>query len=264
MGNDVKCQLGESEEEIIERACYLIPFKEYDCYEVYNELKKAIIENERPQDKASKNNIKHIQKNSISFNPEKIHKYLEEVINKENNPLKEIHMKYFESILTMENSVLIMSTILILISKGERDSKAKFLSELYQKSNKLIDKDCFKYYIKDIIQANTTNCVEAFKELLDRNKNVYKLEIIYNETRKQKLCDYIMSNYNITYNGIYKDIPISDSIVVEDDKSSSFFDKLFDLIVPSIKGDFIRNWLSEEFEKDFPANGDYCFDSQDY
>ena len=250
MGNGLKCQLGESEEEIIERIFHSLPFKDIDANKLINDLNKRIIESERLSAYTTRVQVKHIPKISMSFDMEEIQKYLKDQIESSNNPYKDIQLKYFNNIIKMDNSVLILTTILICICKGEKDQKVKILSDLYDKSNLLIDKDLFKFYLKDIIDANSTILVSSFNELFGKDSN--RLDDEYNDFRKKKLCEFILSNYTIAFNNVFKDnkFEMTDSIVIGDEMNKLFIAELFDLILPSLKGDFIRNWLAEEYEKD--------------
>lgn len=255
MGNDMKCQFGESEEEIIERIFLALPFRHLEAAEIYKDLNETYQENERLSATITKGATMHLPKTYLNFDLSKITPYLEKNIMRDDNICKKIHMEYFNNLLLMDNNVLLINTILLCISKGEKEEKVKFLSELYQRGTLLIDRDLFRLYIEDVIKANSCLCVNSFKELFG-DKSCLRLNEVYNDFRRKKLCDFILSNFTIAFNDVYKDekIPANDSIPIEENsnnnKNDKFINKLYDLILPSLKGDFIRTWLSDEYERD--------------
>ncbi|MCQ2815779.1 MAG: hypothetical protein MJ252_00785 [archaeon] len=257
MGNDLKCQFGESEQEIIERIFSSLPFNKVDLGRLTYDLNETIIESDRLSSYSSQPStgpIKHIPKITMSFNTDKINSYLEKYVNVDENKCNKIHMTYFNNVLHMKNNVLILSTILVSLCRGDKDEKVKYLSELYEKGNLLIDKDLFKFYLYDIIKANSVLCVNSCRNFLGE-KSSKLMDEIYSEYRRKKLCDFILSNYTIAFNEVFrpKEVSLTDSVVIDDTNIKKFISALFDLIFPSLKGDFIRNWLSEEYERDKPS-----------
>lgn len=267
MGSDLKkCQLGESEEEIIERIFFALPFRNIDAAKIYEDLNNTLLENERLSSSSTRMPVIHLPKIAINFDIPKVNSYLENNVIRDDNICKKIHMEYFNNILLMDNNVLVLYTILLAICKGEKEEKVKYLSDVYERSNLLIDKDLFRIYLKEVIRANSSLCVKSFRELFG-NKNTKRLEEVYSDFRRKKLCDYILSNYAVAFNDSYKDaeIPVNDSIVNDNKINQKFISKLFDLIFPSLKGEFIRSWLSEEYERDRPnfIGGECCNSTDD-
>lgn len=226
MGNNLQCHIGESEEEIIERIFSSIPFNDIQVQKVYSQYKDCLIINEEGKE--------------IELDYFKYSTMINKIINKENNKCKLIHLDYFDMLRKIDQSILCIGAILIYISKGTKEEKISLLNDHYANYSGDYTKEGILSFIKKIIKANTDICVNASDNGKESSK---KMKEVYDDYRKTKLANYIMLNY---------DLLISKKNQGKETLNKTLTNELFELIFPLLKGEFIRNWLSEEYEKDKP------------
>lgn len=230
MGNNLKCHMGESEEEIIERVFTLIPFNEVDVNQLYKDFISCITTSEGTKE----SELDYFKYTTM----------INKIINNESNSCKLVHLDYFDNLRKIDNCILIIGAILIYLSKGVKEEKVEILTNHYIKYNGSIKKENIESFVMKIIQANTDLCINAYENNNEGNK---KLSEVYDENRKKKLCDYIMMNYDSVQKKYSQEVNIT-----EENIERKMTKEVFELIFSLLKGEFIRNWLSEEYEKDKP------------
>lgn len=226
MGNNLQCHIGESEEEIIERIFSSIPFNDIQVQEVYSQYNDCMITCEGGKD--------------IELDYFKYSTMINKIINKENNNCKLIHLDYFDMLRKIDQCILCIGAILIYISKGSKEEKISLLSDHYANYSGDYTKEGISSFIMKIIKANTDICVCASDNGKESSKKMIE---VYDDNRKTKLANYIMMNYDLLISKKNKGKP---------KLNRRLTNELFELIFPLLKGEFIRNWLSEEYEKDRP------------
>lgn len=228
MGNNLKCHMGESQEEIIERVFTMIPFSEVDVNDIYREFISCITPS--------------VVKQEEELDYFKYTTMINRIINKESNNCKLVHLDYFDNLRKIDNAILIIGTILIYISKGVKDEKIEILTKHYIKYNGGIKKESFKLFIMNLIDANTTFCINAYENSNEGNK---QLSEVYSEKRKKKLCEYIMMNSNLVEKKYDENSKV-------ENKEKKMIKEILELNFCLLKGEFIRNWINEEYEKEKP------------
>lgn len=225
MGNSMKCQNVENGDEIIHTIMSTMNIREVPCKRAYEEYKKCI----------SKGENNKILVNKIAYS-----NYINALIG--HNTYREVQTIFFEHL--QNDNHMIIAAIIVLFSQGNKEEKGKLLTEIY---NEFYIGDS-KKMIMDIITINTSYCVELFKDNLGKD-SYNMLTDIYNERSKDKLADLILVNYN----GVEKKY-FSKSMGSVDNKSlkekdDKMLTEFFNLSLEQLDGEYIRNWLSEEYLK---------------
>ena len=294
MGNNLQCHMGESVEEIFNQIYKAIPLDEIEVFELYqkyltcittpqshnvllsqlqqpqnqntnqlsstsnlNPLKSSFASltsanaqtDQQQQQQPSTNRLSFLTLDYFNFNT-----MLNLLIYKDSNKCKAIHQLYFDNLRKMENNVAIIGTMFIYLSKGVKEEKIELLTNLYTQCFNSIHKEVFNAYVKGIINANTSVGVYSFGSALG-NEGVKKMNDIFSEKRRRNLNDYIMNNYGSVYYKYYK----KDDVNVEygvDGNNAKIVKEFFELVYSMLEGEYIRNWLSEEYEKDKPKMED--------
>ena len=94
----------------------------------------------------------------------------------------------------------------------------------------------------NLIDANTTFCINAYENSNEGNK---QLSEVYSEKRKKKLCEYIMMNSNLVEKKYDENSKV-------ENKEKKMIKEILELNFCLLKGEFIRNWINEEYEKEKP------------
>ena len=271
--------MGESVEEIFNQIYKAIPLDEIEVFELYQKYltcittpqsHNALLSHLQPQHQSQPSQPANPLKSSFSSltsannaNEQQIshrslltldyfnfNTMLNLLIYKDSNKCKAIHQLYFDNLRKMENSVAIIGTMFIYLSKGVKEEKIELLTNLYNQCFSTIHREVFNAYVKGIINANTSVGVYSFGSALG-NEGVKKMNEIFAEKRRRNLNDYIMNNYGSVYNKYYKN---EDGNVEQgvDGNNGKIVKEFFELVYSMLEGEYMRNWLSEEYEKDKP------------
>jgi len=250
MGQTFECQKNESEEEIIERIFKNIPIHAIQTKTLYSQYEKFLTNTVNPDE------IENGK--SITLNYFEYSYYLIPIIDIPKNIYRTIHLDYFDSLRRMENKEIIIGTILIYLSNGNKEEKVSCLCDLYNKCfNNINNKKFFISFIEDVINANTNICLESFNHSISSEGNV-KLNEIYNNSRKKKLNEMICKNYDFIFEKYYDTKTPNDNELKNKNKNEMICKEIFELIYGYLDGVYIRNWLAEEYIKDNPILENPC------
>ena len=220
MGNTLKCQKIETEEEIIHQNLTSMNINELPCETVYLEYKKTLL---NPSDLTIDNN--------------KYNQFTNALIGHKN--YTEIQKDFFLNL--PEYNVKILGPILVLLSLGNKTEKSNILTEYY-----------IRYYlpeiadfVSDIIKVFTIYCIELFHDKLDK-ENADKLIEVYNTVRIKRLCDFILNNY----------YQVKTKYMNKNIKDEKIVHEFFELSLEQLNGDYMRNWLYDDYlkNKEFNCN----------
>lgn len=252
MGNDLKCHIGESEEEVVEKICSSIPFSEISVKESYEEFKKCISAN----DIGLTSSTGSINKNTLNYFSYST--FINSVVSSQSNKCKIIHSDYFDNLRRMDDCIPTIGTIIIMLSNGCKEEKIDYLNENYSNYYGTISSDVMNKYIKNVITANTNVCIYSFNSTFGF-ESTKKLNEICSEARKKKLEENIMVNYKSVFDKYYKnETPSPETMRIENNNNGRIIKEFFELSYSMLQGDYIRGWLSEEYEKDRPTNAIPC------
>ena len=235
MGNSMKCQNVENGEEIIHTIMSTMNLKEIPCKRAYEEYKKCVTKENNSKIKVDRNLYSN---------------YVNAVIG--HNAYREVQAIFFEHL--QKDNHMIIAAIIILFSQGNKEEKGKMLTEIY---NEFYSGDS-KKMILDIITINTSYCVELFKENLGK-ESYNMLKDIYNEKSKEKLAELILDNYTgVEKKYFSKSMGSVDNKAMKE-KDDNMLREFFNLSLEQLDGEYIRNWLNEEYLKsNFDKKSSLC------
>ena len=220
MGNTLKCQKIETEEEIIHQNLTSMNINELPCESVYSEYKKTFL-----------------NYSDLTINKNKYDVFSSALIGHKN--YTDIQKDFFLNL--PDYNITILGPILVLLSLGNKTEKSNILTEYYMKYYLPEITD----FISDIIKVFTIYCIELFHDKLDRD-NADKLIEVYNSVRIKRLSEFILNNY-YQVKTKYMNQSIKDEKIVHE---------FFELSLEQLNGDYMRNWLYDDYlkNKEFNCN----------
>lgn len=239
MGNNLDCLGIECEEEIIQRVLSSLPLNELPVKEAYDKYTQCI-------------NNENSTLDYFKYND-----YLLVVIGE--TKFKQAQYDFFQNLRRSEDSIGMIGSEIIFLSKGEEEEKITKLTEHYRKYYKSMHREVIQNFIQSIIEVNTDTCIYSFNSSFGIESSK-RMREIYSSVRQKKFNKVIMANYDSLYEKIYKtSTPSPDQLcfLTADqgdnmDKLVRFVKELMELTYSHLRGEFIRNWLYDEFVKDKP------------
>lgn len=252
------CQKVECEEEILQRILSTMFLTEIDCNIAYTEFIKCI----------NKDGTLHYFK---------YQNYLHVIIG--NNIYKAAQKEFFENLFrNSSKAVRVIGTIIIFLSKGNKGTKIDLLKTHFNKYYQGLNDNTIKEFVQDIINANTDNCIVSFKNNLSIEL-IRNMCDIYQKKRKRKLENYILDSYDDIKSKYYntkktneislENKELTSSLLIDNDSlfkseeqtiaEEKVLKEFFELSFSQLNGEFIRNWLYDEYIKDKPYDNT-CFD----
>jgi hypothetical protein len=240
----VICQKLQSEEEIITRIFDSLLLKEIPVQQSYDEFQVCVVKDE------------------LDFF--KYFNFVDKVIG--SSSYKELQKLFFENLWKeSENKLQKIGTLIIILSKGLDKEKLEFLVKHFEncyftKNDNLKSKGveiAIKIFLEDLIYINTSLCYLTFNGHVG-NENMKNHPYIWNEKRKEKLLYSIYQNFESVKHKYQKRKTnelnnlntrgSSDSIGLDYD--SITLKEFFELIETQLDGDFIREWLQDDYMKE--------------
>ena len=236
MGNSLKCQNVENGEEIIHKILSTMNIKEIPCTRAYDEFNKCIDYNNK--------------EDNIQINKSLYTNYINALIG--HNSYRDLQFKFFDSLQIREPKII--GVIVVLLSQGSKNEKSKLLTEIYNRYY-----DNLKLVLNTVIDVFSSYCVTLFMEPLGKD-SVSMLGEVYSEDRIQKLAEKIIGNFNGVQTKYF-----SKSVGNNNDYSKIkkinelMLSEFFELSLDQLNGEYMRNWLYEEYLKDNQnKNNNFC------
>lgn len=236
MGSSLKCQNVENGEEIIHKILSTMNIKEIHCSRAYLEFNKCI-------DVTNKGGDLQINK-SLYTN------YINALIG--HNSYRDLQFKFFDSLQIKDRKII--GVIVVLLSEGSKNEKSKLLTEIYNKYY-----DNLKSMINTIIDVFSRYCVTLFRETLGKD-SIKMLEEVYCEDRIQKLGEKIVGNFNGVQKKYFsKSVGSDNGFSKINELNELMNNEFFELSLDQLNGEYMRNWLYEEYLRDNQnKNKDFC------
>lgn len=278
MGVTCACQKIECEEEIVSRILSTMSLAEIETKSAYAEFLKCINKEDGYIDY-------FLFKNFIS-------------LVSGNNIYKNAQISFFENLRKSETrggqNIKKIGTLIIFLSKGSQFQKIESLYQHYTKFYVNFDEKTVKEFINDLIEANTDNCIQSFRENLD-HEVIQNMSEIYKNLRKKLLLHHIFNNFERVKIKYFHQAPkyldekpdkLNTSLDVDgnfdndnkDDlaevyerynknqcdllnhpftleakkfcEDEKIIKEFFELAYNFMSGEYIRNWLSEDYLKE--------------
>lgn len=248
----MNCQLVENDEELINTILKSTNLCEIDCTTAYRKYLTCLI--------PSTSHLEHGE----------YLKFVYAILG--NSKYKLYQERFFTSLRDEFGDETIIGTIVIFLSKGGKETKIELLIKHYNSNAAMID---LEHFIKNIIKVNTIHCLNAFQDCIDKG-NFQLLNNIYSDYRLEYLCKWIMNNYDEinnksnnkermtkSYEEIVRSSLKSYNSYSYNDHTNLFKDfnyksnenilkEFFEIVYEELEGEFIRNWLYEDFLKEKP------------
>jgi len=115
-----------------------------------------------------------------------------------NNNYKNAQISFFDNLRkldTKKQNIKRIGSIIIYLSKGSKYQKIESLYDHYMKYYITFDEKTVKDFINDIIDTNTDNCLQSFRESLGYDV-IQNLTEIYKKLRKRQLLFHIYDNFH--------------------------------------------------------------------
>lgn len=242
MGINMNCQLVENDEELINNILKSFNLTEIDCTTAYKKY------------------LTCLNSSSLRLNNEDYVRFVNAILG--NSKYKEYQERYLISLREEFKDETIVGTMVVILSKGNKETKIGLLIDHYHLNSRQVD---LKHFIKDIIKVNSIHCLNSFKDCIDKG-NYHLFNNVYSEQRLDYLCRWIMNNYNeinTKYNSKNKEssnIEETNSIInnisslnkIKSNDDNQVLKEFFESIYDQLDGEFIRNWLYEDFLKEKP------------
>lgn len=208
------------------------------------------------------------------------------------NNYKSVQLKFFENLWKNDRegkNAKIIGTMIILLSKGLATTKVEILFKHFTNFYLIYDEKTVKEFIYDIIDANTDQCINSFRENFGHEISE-QMGRIYTKERKKKLMKEIYLNYECVFIKCHHNSPEN----IRNQKLNSSFDygnmemnfidsellpkernflpqlqdkkllavkkisgnsqriirEFMQLSFNQLSGNYIRSWLEEEYYKD--------------
>jgi hypothetical protein len=208
MGADCSsCQKVESEEETFMRIFSSLNLVEIETKSAYAEFTRCI----------------HKEDGYLDFFLFK--NFLNKIVG-ENN-YKTAQICYFENLRKMDSkkqNIKKIGSLIIFLTKGTKYQKEELLFEHYMKYYTLIDEKTVKEFIADLIEVNTDNCINSFRENLDY-ETVKTMTDVYKKIRKRQLLYHIYANFErVRIKYFHRSPNINTKISKVSDKLNNSFD----------------------------------------
>jgi hypothetical protein len=114
-----------------------------------------------------------------------------------NNNYKNAQISFFENLRKLDErnqNIKKIGSMIIFLSKGSKFQKVEALYDHFIKYYTSFDEKAVKEFINDLIEANTDNCIQAFRENLGYDVTQNMTEI-YKKLRKRQLLYQIYANF---------------------------------------------------------------------
>ena len=229
MGDALDCQKIECEQETIDNILSSMNINEIPCKTAYEEYMKCI----NSQTKLTVEENKYINFTNALIG----HK-----------TYSEAQKEFFKYLPDYKSKII--GPICILLAQGSKEEKSKLLCEHY---NKYYSPE-IKEYISDICKVQSQYCIDLFKNNLGKDAEDIFTEA-YTNQRIMKLTDFILKNYfQVKTKYLNKNNGKTDS----GDNDKLISSEFFDLSIGQLDGEYIRNWLYDEYlrDKEFNCTGD--------
>lgn len=271
MGVACACQRLESEEETISRIFSAMNLSHIEAKSAYSEF------------------LNCINQDIGSIDYFMFQNYTNLIIGE--NKYKLVHKEYFENLRKLDSSLKKIGSAIIFISKGSKLSKINLLHDHYKRYYVHLKDSSIKQFINDIVELNTDDCVDAFKDYLGY-ESVRNIKKVYSTKHKRQLKNFIFLNYesvklkyfhfknnlsmiqpeldrlNTSIEIDNKELKTSNGFsstmeknfknkcdivpykLEEDWSDEKLLKELLELSYDQLSGEYIRNWLYDEFLKE--------------
>ena len=228
MGNALDCQKIECEQETIQNILSSMNINEIPCKNAYEEYMKCVN-----------------SQTELTVDENKYLNYTNALIG--HKTYRDAQKDFFKNLPDYKPKII--GPICVLLAQGSKEEKSKILSEHY---NKYYSPE-IKEYISDICKVQSQYCIDLFKNNLGKDAEDIFTEA-YTNQRIMKLTDFILKNYfqvktkYLNKNNFQTDTGNDELIASE----------FFDLSIGQLDGEYIRNWLYDEYlrNKNFNCVGD--------
>lgn len=251
MGITCACQKIESEEEIIGKILNNMVLSEIDTLSAYEEFMKCV------------NDVQQIDYFKF-FN------YMKKLTGEHH--YKHVQYAFFDNLRKKEiNNTKRIGLMIIFMSKGSNSIKIstiiKHFEQFYDKRTEMLEFS-IQELINDIIDANTENCIAAFRGILS-SEQIRSLGDYWKKSRRRKLMYHILVNFDSVKNKYLtneyyisknsaemdqtgevekeKDLPRKSHF---SEQNTQIIKEFIELSFSHLKGEYIRGWLYEDFLKD--------------
>jgi hypothetical protein len=170
------------------------------------------------------------------------------------NNYQELQNNFLENLRKDNNAIRKIGSLVIYHSKGSPLDKVKILRKHFKTFYQGELEDMTKIYISDIIELNTDHCYETFSKKIG-DENMKTLSKIWTAKRKSKLINFIHQNYESTKfkylkRGSKDDILDVDLPPLNEITNLTVIDEFIDLTYMQLTGEYIREWLYQDFMKE--------------
>jgi hypothetical protein len=177
------------------------------------------------------------------------------------NSYKDIQKAFFENLWKEIHKVQKIGLLVVLLSKSSENDKVDYILkhfDYYLKETNMSKERAVKLLINDTIYMSTTLSYSTFSCHVG-NDNMKNYNQIWNDKRKEKLMYTIYQNYeSVKYKyhqrKIVKDVNSFSSRGTSIDFEALILREFFELIETQLDGDFIREWLHDDFMKEKADN----------
>lgn len=177
MGITCACQKGESEEETIVKILSSMNLNDIETKSAYSEFSKCI------------------NKEGDFLDYFMFKSFLAKIVG--DNNYKAAQTTFFENIRKSDGNkvnIKVIGSLIIYLSKGTNYQKIEMLSEHYETFYRHFDETSVKSFLSDLVDANTNNCLFAFREQLGK-EGIESLVDIWKKVSKRKLVNHVLENY---------------------------------------------------------------------
>lgn len=177
------------------------------------------------------------------------------------NSYQELQNNFLENLRKDKDGIKKFGILIAYNSKGSPLDKIKILQKHFKQfylGNNF--EETTKSYIKDVIEINTDHCYETFSNKIG-DENMKTLSKIWTRNRKTKLINFLHQNYDTTKFKYRKksskeDVLDEDLPQLDDSLYHVVIDEFIDLTYNQLTGEYIRDWLYQDFMKE---HDDKCY-----
>lgn len=241
MGNDMHCRDTEIGDEMIDNMMKEIPLKDVPVSESYERFISCLKEEKNEYDLES-----------FYLDYPKLCEFLFPIVSGDSNKHKMEQMEFFDNVRKIDQGNEVLGFLIILLSNGGKLSQIKYWCLLYEKFHKHLERSPLWKIIHGLVQSLSELALVSFGISLPSKEN-NKLSQVYSISRQKELTDYIMINYDSLYEKKFGNrTPVPEEIKMSKNDNKNFLNRFFELIYSNLNGNYIRNWLSDEYLKEKP------------
>lgn len=238
MGGDYHCRDTEIGDEMLEEIINEIPIKDTPVSESFEQYKSCI--NQETTGSGDKRvDLDYAKLCGLLFPREK-------------SKYRAQQMEYFDNVWRSDEGTQVLGELIILLSKGGKISHIKYSCELYELFYQNLDKNNLWKLVRGVVQSMSELALISFGTGLPTKENK-KMSQMYSISRQKALTDYIMSNYDSLFEKEFKGkTPQPGELKMKNKNIKDLLKRFYELIYSNLNGNYIRNWLSEEYLKEKP------------